>query len=194
MSKKAEATAVMIGDIEKYREGVLDYRVVKGKIDFVRELTECEKLLKKWGECIKEGVKIICDIRPTTGPMWNHYERALFIVSVVNKTGYFRLDETTVHLLSVTSKDGKAHPYREPCSPNVIELPEIRPGASASTQSPSKSWCDGTLYSWPKPGFTLIGGPAFPGNDVISAQALVTYKAIPYFEERCFTEEIIVGT
>jgi hypothetical protein len=195
MSEEVKAEAVLTGKIEKIREGVLDYRIVRGKIDFVRPLTKCEKLLKEWGSCVKEGVKIMCDIRPMIGPMWNYgTERALFIVTVVNKTGYFRLDEVTVHLLSVKSKQGKATPYKEPCSPEVIELHPIRPGGSANTQNPKRSWCGNSPHTPPKPGFTLIGGRVFPGMDVVEGRALVTYKATPYFEDYCQAQESIVGT
>lgn len=193
MSKEVRAEAVLAGKIERVREGILDYRVVDGKIDFVRPLTECEKLLKKWGNCVKEGVKIVCDIRPI-GRMWNYNERALFIVTVFNKTRYFRLDEVTVHLLSVKSKQGKATSYREPCSPEVIELHPIRPGGSSNTQNPKRSWCGNNPHTPPRPGFTLIGGTVFPGTDVVVARALITYKAIPYFEDYCGAEETIFGT
>jgi len=193
MSEKVEAKRIMVGKIEKIREGILDYSIVEGKLKF-RPLTECEELLKKWGSCIKEGVRIRCDIVPQTGPMWNWDERALFIVTVANKTGYFRLEAVTVHLLSVTSKEGKAKVAREPCSPNVIQLPDIRPGGSASTQNPVASWCDGADRH-AAPGFTLLcWPPAFPGTDTVVASALVTYRAVPYFEGRCTSEEPIVGT
>ena len=193
MSKKVEARAIVAGDIEKIREGILDYRIEKGKISF-RPLTECEKLIHEWGRCVKEGVRIKCDIVPQSGPMWNWHERALFIVTVFNKTGYFRLEDVTVHLLSVRSKEEKASVAREPCSPNVVRLPYIRPGGSASTQNPDASWCNGYAQTPARRGFTLLCYGIFPGTDTVVASALVTYRAVPYFEGRCASEEPIVGT
>jgi len=193
MSETVEAKGIVAGEIEKVREGILDYRIVKGKI-IPRELTECEELLRKWGRCVKEGVRIRCDIVPQVGPIWNWNERALFIVTVTNKTGYFRLEDVTVHLLSVGSKEGKAKVAREPCSPNVVRLPYIRPGGSASTQNPVASWCDGNAQTPARRGFTLLCWQVFPGTDTVVANALVTYRAVPYFEGRCTSEEPIVGT
>ena len=200
MSKRVKAKRIVAGEIKKTREGIVDYHIVKGKI-IPRELTECEKLLKKWGGCVEEGVRIRCDIVPQRGPIWNHDERALFIVTVTNKTGYFRLEDVTVHLLSVRSKEGKANVDREHCSPNVVRLPYIRPGGSASTQNPVASWCDGYRQTPARRGFTLLCKPrppnwttSFLGTDHVVASALVTYRAVPYFEGRCTSVEPIIGT
>lgn len=194
VSKRVEAKRTVAGKIEKIREGILDYRIVKGKIDYIRPLTECEKLLNEWGKCVKKGVRIRCDIVPQRGPIWNWHERALFIVRVINKTGYFRLEDVTVHLLSVRSKEGKADAVRESCSPNVVRLPNIRPGGSASTQNPVASWCNGFAQRPTRRGFTLLCRREFREYDTVVANALVTYRAVPYFEGRCTSEEPIVGT
>jgi hypothetical protein len=191
--KKQEGIAVVAANTERIREGTLDYRIVDGVL-LPRPLTPCEELLSKWGECVKGGVKIISDIRPCVGPMWNWDERALYIVSVYNKTGYFRLEMVTVHLIKVEAANGKAPVMREPCSPNVIQIPDIRPGGHASTQSPVASWCDGNAQSPPRMGFTLLCAHVFPTTDTVKASAVVTYRAVPYFEGKCTADEIIVGT
>ena len=92
MSKRVKAERIVAGEIKKIREGIVDYRIVKGKV-IPRRLTECEELIRKWGRCVKEGVRIRCDIVPQAGPLWNWDERALFNVTVTNKTGYFRLED-----------------------------------------------------------------------------------------------------
>lgn len=195
MSDKVEAKAVVSGEVQRIREGILDYRIADGKI-FPRPLTECEQLIKKWGDCVKSGVRILCDIVPTVGPLWNYSERALFIVTVYNKTSYFRLESVTVHLVSVVAQDHKADVMREPCSPDVIQIPDIRPGGHASTQNPVASWCNGAAEVPPRMGFTLLctDTHGFPGYDLVKASAVVTYRAVPYFEGRCTAEETIVGT
>ena len=193
MNTKIEGQGTVTGEIQKVREDIVDYRIKDGSPIF-RPLTECEQMLKKWGSCLREGVRIRGDIVPQSGPQWNWNERALFIVTIANKTGYFRLESVTVHLLSVKSKGGKAQAMREPCSPDVIQLPDIRPGASGSTQYPVASWCGGSPSVPPRPGFTLLCLHVFPGNDTVEAEAYVTYRAVPYFEGRCTSEEPIIGT
>jgi len=194
-SERVEARASVIGS--KVREGIEDYKIVEGKAVF-RPLTDCERKMAEWAKCLKEGVVIMGDIRPHRPPQWNYEERANFIVTVVNRTGYFILEDVVVHLLSVGSRDGKAKVARETCSPNVIRLHDIRPGGSANTQGPEASWCDGSPQSPPKKGFTLLcTNPypeGFPGTDTVVASALVTYRATPYFEGRVTCEEPIVGT
>ena len=192
---QSEAKAILHGvdELVRIREGIEDFRVTKGKI-IPRLLTECEKRLKEWGNCIKEGVRIRCDIVPQIPVMWNWNERALFIVTVTNKTGYFQLEEVTVHLTSVSSKDGRAKVMREPCSPSVIRLPNIRPGGCASTQSPDASWCDGSPQTPARRGFTVLCTEVFQGTDTVVARALVTFRAVPYFEGSCASEEPIIGT
>jgi hypothetical protein len=193
MNPKVDAQSNIMGEIVKEREGIVDYSIKDGKIT-PRPLTDCEKLLKQWGNCVKNGVRIRCDIVPQNGPQWNWDERALFIVTVFNKTGYFRLEAVTVHLLSVKSKNGTAQVTRETGSPDVVQLPDIRPGGSASTQNPIACWCGGSVYTPPRPSFTLLCLQVFPGNDTVAAEAYVTYRAVPYFEGRCTSEEPIIGT
>lgn len=190
---KVEGIAVVAGNTEKIREGTLDYKIVNGVL-LPRPLTPCEELLGKWGECVKGGVKIVSDIRPCVGPLWNWDERALYVVIVYNKTWYFRLEMVTVHLVRVEAANGHAPVMREPCSPNVIQIPDIRPGGHASTQTPVASWCDGSSQSPPRQGFTLLCTSAFNGTDTVKASAVVTYRAVPYFEGKCTADEVVIGT
>ena len=184
----------MAETIERMRDGELQYKIEKGKI-LPRPLLPCEKVIFDWAKCVKDRVIITCDIVPVTGPLWNWTERALYIVTVRNKTGYFRLEEVTVHLQSVKAKDGKTIIEHEHGSPDVIMLPPIRPGASANTQNAVASWCNGSPVTPPRGGFTLVNyGGSFPGYDKIIANARITYKAVPYFEEMCQANEILVGT
>jgi hypothetical protein len=193
MSKEVKASSSVLGQIERVRDGVLDYKLVGGKI-VPRPLTPCEQAILGWGKCVREGVKISCEIDPS-GQLWNWDERALFKVTVTNRTRFFKLQEVTVHLISVTATLGKANVAREPCSPNVVQLPDIRPGGSANTQNIVASWCDGNLQSPPRSGFTLLCWGSFLGTDTVVARALVTFKAVPYFEAWCTSEEeAIVGT
>jgi len=180
--------------IEKIRDGELQYKIVAGKIE-ARPLSPCERDIANWAKCIKERVKITCDILPYYGPMWNYSERALYVVTVNNKTGFFRLEEVTVHLQSVKTRDGKTTIDHEYGSPDVVMLPDLRPSASANTQNPVASWCHGSLVTPPRGGFTLVNyGGVFPGFDTVIADARITYKAVPYFEGHCGAEEVIVGT
>lgn len=180
--------------IEKIRDGVLQYKIEAGKI-LPRPLTPCEMEIANWAKCIKERVKITCDILPYSGPLWNYDERALYVVTVHNMTGFYRLEEVTVHLQSVKTIDGKTTIDHEHGSPDVVLLPNLRPSASANTQNAVASWCDGSPVTPPRGGFTLVNyGGAFPGYDTVQADARITYKAVPYFEGHCKSDELIVGT
>ena len=182
------------GKIEKFRDGILEYTIEKGGIPTPRRPTQCEIDIAKWGRCVKEGVRITCDIIPQVGTLWNYEERAICKVTVTNRTNFFRLEMVTAHLVSVRALNAQANVAREPCSPNVIQLPDIRPGASANTQNPVASWCDGNPQVPPRGGFTLLCWNAFAGYDKVAANVVVTYRAVPYFEGRASAEEPIIGT
>jgi hypothetical protein len=157
--------------IEKIRDGELQYKIVAGKIEGIRPLSPCEREIAEWAKCIKERVKISCDILPYYGPMWNYNERALYVVTVQNKTGFFRLEEVTVHLQSVKARDGKTTVGHENGSPDVVMLPDLRPSASANTQNTVASWCHGAITT-PRGGFTLVNyGGSFAGFDTVVADA-----------------------
>jgi hypothetical protein len=181
--------------IERIRDGELQYKIVDGKIEGIRPLTPCERDIANWAKCIKEQVKITCHILPYNGPMWNWGERALYVVTVNNKTGFFRLEEVTVHLQSVKTKNGRTTIDHENGTPDVVMLPDLRPSASANTQNPVASWCHGSPIIPPRGGFTLVNyGGEFPQYDTVVADSRITFKAVPYFEKNCEAEMEIVGT